>query len=279
MIQLFFFLTSLCFASEVLDTGVTLRHLLVSQEAENPFQVGEYVCVEKKGEEVACGFVQKAEGRGVILDLEFRAEDVGPGLKAQRALTRRPCDPDFKFRPIQDPRMEKPLQDPYSRRCTEEEKKYSRAFKLPTIHFFSIGTGILSPRLAAERALGSVISLGVSVDLVNFSTSLPTIRATASGAAYGANVFLGFYPFATFDRFFVQLSFGLMQGRLELRGMLNNWSGTVMGIRAGYRFLDWQNFGIGLAVGAHHYSFKNPEDETKTEFLHPNVLLEFGAGF
>lgn len=279
MIFLLLFISSFAFASEVTHTGVTLRHLLVSQEEENPFQVGEYLCVVQKGEEVACGFVEKAEPRRILVDLEFRAEDVQVGAKVQRPLTRRPCDPNFKFRALQDPRFEKPLQDPYSRQCTEEEKKNARSFKVVATRFFAIGTGIMSPRLAAERALGDWLSLGASIDLVTFYASLPTIRASASGTNYGASLFVGIYPLSLLEKFYAQIEFGYRVGRMTLRGMLNNWSGTVLGVRAGYRFLDWQNFGIGFAVGAHHFSFGNSDDATKTEFLQPNMLIEFGGAF
>lgn len=272
-VKLFFvlFLNTLALASEVTHTGVTLRHFLASQDVESPFEIGNYLCVVQNRDEIACGFVEKIEERGVLVDLEFRAEDIKVGSTVQRAATRRPCDPDFVYKTK--------LNDPYSRKCSDAEKAIAKKFRIPSTKFYSIGIGLGSPRLAGELAVMQMFSIGLSAELQSFYSSIPSIKATATGTAYGGTLFVGFYPYSIFENLFAQASFGYYIGRMNLRGDLNSWTGTMIGLRAGYRFLNWQGFGVGISASAQHFSFGNSEDPTRTEFLYPGFLVEFGGTF
>ncbi len=269
---------NLSYASHVLSVGITERHFLASIDAASTFSVLDYVCVIQNQKETACGFVTKIGKEGALVDLEFRTFDIEPGLAVRHAIKHRPCDPEFTFPPIPKQKNAK-WSEPYIRKCTGEEEIHSKRFHLPATYYFSIGTSLLSPKIAAERLVFEQLSLGLSLNMYQLYSSLPSFHADSSGFAYGSSVFLSYYPFAALRNLYGQIGIGYAMGRLTLRGDLDDWKGLTVQFLVGYRFMQWQNFAFAIALGGNYFKLSGDNTIGETHFVSPVALIEFGIGF
>lgn len=266
------------FASTLKEFGVTQRFILVTQDPAAPWKTLDYVCVRWQGTEVACGFVTKTSAETAVVDLEIRSQALAPGMEVHVSQNHFPCSADSVFTPAAHPK-DPDLSDVFQRECTQEEKRSSGNFHLPAKYWIAFGTHWISPGLFSEFAMGDHWSLGASLHLLSLRDSLPSVRATSSGTAYGAHALFTFYGGDLFRGLYAQLGLGYLRGRLTLRSTLDDWNALSMLLIGGYRFLSWNGYGMGLSAGGYYLKCSGQNNAMPTYFFSPFVGIEFGVAF
>lgn len=252
---------------------------IVTQDELVPYQPLDYLCIKENNTEIACGFVTKASPQEAVLDLEIRSQKLVVGMTVARSREHRPCNAKTTFTPVTRPRAEPDLSDVFHRECTDAEKIAAHAFHLPATRYFSVGVHLLSPRLEGDLAVSDHWSLGLSLELITFSSSVPSIKASSSGTAYGGHFLLAYHLNSLFRGFYGYYGLGYMKGRLTLRGHRDDWGGLSMVGAVGYRFITWNGFGLGLSLGGYYFGFNYPDNSTPTYILSPFIGVEFGVAF
>lgn len=265
------------FGSQVLETGLLQRHLLISQEKSAPFQVGEYLCVIQQGREAACGFVIRA-GSEVTIDLEFRSTEIFSKSLVRRAVESRPCEGNLTNPELFSTAKKAPLA-PFLRTCTDEEKQLAGKYQLPARYFFGLALNMVNPIVFFEFAPIDSLSVGASLNFYDYNRFVPTYGMHVNGNSYGAHALFTYYPMGKFDRFSIKGKVGYVQGRMKCRGALADWGGLSLAAMATFRLSDWQNHMIGLSIGAYHFSLHRSEEPTTAHFILPIIALEVGVGF
>ena len=300
-----------CFAGEVARVTLDQKSIAIFHDNPNdPYQLGENICVIHHGQEAACGHIIKTTSKGAIVAIDERHELISEGDAVEDKGSRKPANDtwnDDEEETEQAIPTKKETEEEYKTRIKNMDRLEVVDFHRDVIHRrgenylvdntvslqdklkrnynLSFGTQVFGmtygncvwPELYFQYALSKSYAVGVSANYFGYSVSGVTAELL------GVNAYIEFFPMETLNGVFSRIGAGMSEawytspsadGTQTFAG--NSLAYQVIG-ELGWRWIIGKSFNISLSAGALFTTMPVGPSDGTTGIEHASVVIPLGT--